>query len=111
MNNDNWSFKFGEDCVIIDFSNDRVIVNGLILTYRSGYFGRLIKVQRAIYMVIGVLEQYGSIVNSETTNLLLRTFDELIERIKKEGVKDYSEKLADKLTDLLQDMGYNCEVY
>lgn len=111
MNNDNWIFKFEEDSVIVDFSNDRVIVNGLILIYRSGYFGRLIKVQRAIYMIIGVLEEYGTVVDGETINLLLRTFDELIERIKRDGVKDYRDKLADQLTDLLQDIGYNCEVY
>lgn len=111
MNNDNWNFKFGEDYVTIDFSKDRVIVNGVIFIYRSGLFGRLIKVQRAIYMVIGVLDEYNELINGETTDLLLRTFDELIERIKKDGVRDYRDKLADKMTELLQDLGYNCEVY
>ena len=111
MNNNSLAFKFGEDYVTIDFSNDRVIVKGLILIYRSGLFGRLNKVQRAIYMIVGVLDEYSSVVDSKTIDLLLRTFDEIIERIREDGVRDYKYKLADKLTDLLQDMGYNCEVY
>ena len=62
-------------------------------------------------MVVYALEEYEYSINEETTELLIRTLEELINLTRKEAVEGYKIKLADKLTDLLQDLGYNCEVY
>lgn len=110
--NDHWSFVFEDkNTVVIDFCNDRVNVNGLLLPCRSSYYSKLNFLCRAVYMVVYALEEYEYSINEETTELLIRTLEELINLTRKEAVEGYKIKLADKLTDLLQDLGYNCEVY
>lgn len=110
--NDHWSFVYEDkNTVVIDFCNDRVNVNGLLLPCRSSYYSKLNLLCRAIYMIVDVLKEYEYCINEETTELLIRTFGELINLTRKEAVEGYKIKLGDKLTDLLQDLGYNCEVY
>lgn len=107
---DHWTVELdSKDIVIINFEENKINVNGLILPARWKVFSKLNLLERAVYMVACTMEEYD--LNLETNDVLTKTLNALINQSAKEAVDNYKYKFQDKLTDLLQEMGYNCEVY
>lgn len=107
---DHWTVELdNEDIVVINFEENKINVNGLILPVSCRVWSKLTLFERAVYMVACAIEKYN--LELSTYDVLVKTFDTLINESAKEAVNIYKYELQDKLTDLLQEMGYNCEVY
>lgn len=107
---DPWTVELdNEDIVVINFEENRIKVNGLTLFARCKVWSKLNMLARAVYMVAYAIEEYG--LDLKTYDVLTKTLNALIEQTAKEAVDNYKYKFQDKLTDLLQEMGNNCEVY
>lgn len=95
--------------VIINFEENKINVNGLILPVSCRVCSKLNLFGRAVYMLSCAIEKYN--LELSTYDVLAETFNTLIDYSVKEAVDNYKDELQDKLTGLLQEMGYNCEVY
>lgn len=107
---DHWTVELdSEDTVIINFKENSVNVNGLTLPARCKVWSKLNMLELAVYMIACAIEKHC--LDSKEYEVLIKTLDALINQSAKEAVDNYKYKFQDKLTDLLQEMGYNCEVY
>lgn len=107
---DHWTVELDSgDTVAINFEENKINVNGLILPVSCRVWSKLTLFERAVYMVACAIEKYN--LELSTYDVLAETFDTLINESAKEAVNIYKYEFQDKLTDLLQEMGYNCEVY
>lgn len=107
---DYWTVELdSEVTVIINFEENKININGLILPVSCRICNKLNLFGRAVYMVACAIEKYN--LELSTYDVLAETFNALIDYSAKEAVNIYKYEFQDKLTDLLQEMGYNCEVY
>lgn len=107
---DYWTVKLdSEDTVIINFEEYKINVNGLILFARCKVWSKLNMFERAVYMIAYAIEEYD--LDLKTCDVLSKTLNTLVGQSAKEAVDNYKDEFQDKLTNLLQEMGYNCEVY
>ena len=107
---DHWTVELdSKDIVIINFEENKININGIILPVSCRVSNKLNLFRRAVYMIACAIEKYN--LELSTYDVLAETFNALIDYSAKEAVDNYKYKFQDKLTDLLQEMGYNCEVY